>query len=225
MANKQLNFARLAFVAAIVLLSGAAEAVAQRSSLYKRDEHGAIPLATSSYTYREVIPPREIRLHDLVTVVVVESSQFISEGEFAGKKNSTIDAQLKSWVELDGLNLKPAEQPDGDPRANGTYASLYRAEGELETRDALKFNINARVVDIRPNGNLILEARKRIQVDDEIVEMALIGEARREDIMPNNQITSDKLADSQVFRTTKGHVRDSYKRGWVHKLYDRIAPF
>ena len=93
--------------------------MAQRSSLYKRNEQGVIPLASSSLTYREVIPPREIKLHDIVTIVVIESSQSINKGEFDGKKNASIDAQLKSWIELDGLNLKPAPQPDGDPRANG----------------------------------------------------------------------------------------------------------
>jgi flagellar L-ring protein precursor FlgH len=200
-------------------------ATAQRSSLYQRNNEGVIPLATSSLTYREVLPPKEIKLHDIVIIVVVESSQSINTGEFDGKKNASIDAQLKSWIELDGLNLKPAPQPDGDPRANGIYNTQFRAEGELETRQALKFNIAAEVVDIRPNGNLVLEARKRIQENDEILEASVTGIVRREDIDPRNRITSDAIAQVQVFRRTVGHVRDAYKRGWLHRLYDRFAPF
>jgi flagellar L-ring protein precursor FlgH len=197
----------------------------QTSSLYQRNEQGAIPLATSSLTYREVLPPRKVQLHDLVTIVVIESSQSLNSGEFDGKKNASIDAQLKSWIELDGLNLKPAPQEDGDPRVNGTYNNQFKAEGELQTRQALKFNVTASVVDIRPNGNLVLEARKRVQDDDEILEASLTGIVRAEDIDPRNRVTSDAIAELSVHRRSGGHVRDSYRRGWLHKVYDRFAPF
>jgi flagellar L-ring protein precursor FlgH len=198
---------------------------AQQASLYQRDENGAIPLATSSLTYRQIQPPKKIEPHDLVTIVVIESSQSLATGEFEGRKNASVDATLKSWIELDGLNLKPAPQEDGDPRVNGTYVNQYRAEGELETRQALKFNITAEVVDIRPNGNLVLEATKRVQQDDEIWEASIIGIVRPEDIDPRNRVTSDALAKPMIYVRSAGHVRDSYRRGWLHRLYDRFAPF
>jgi flagellar L-ring protein precursor FlgH len=215
---------RLLFFAALAV-SASAPAVAQRSSLYKRNEHGVIPLSTSSLTYRQVLPPREIKVNDLVTIVVVERSQSINEGEFNGRKNATVDAQLKSWVELDGLNLKPAPQEDGDPRANGVYNTQFRADGELETRQSLQFNITARVVDIRPNGTLVLEARKRVRNNDEVLEAWVAGIVRREDISPSNRVTSDAIAELVVDMGSSGHVRDAYKRGWLHRIYDRFAPF
>ncbi len=200
-------------------------AFAQSASLIQRNEQGAIPLGTTSLTYREVLPPKQIKEHDLVTIVVIESSQSLNSGEFDGRKNASIDAQLKSWIELDNLNLKPAPQEDGDPRVNGTYNTQYRAEGELETRQALKFNITAEVVDIRPNGVLVLEATKRVQHDDEIWEASVIGMVRPEDIGPGNRVTSDALAMPKITLRSAGHVRDSYRRGWLHRWYDRFAPF
>jgi translation initiation factor IF-2 len=149
----------------------------------------------------------------------------LSEGEFDGKKNASIDAQLKSWIELDGLNLKPAPQPNGDPRANGIYNTQFRAEGELESRDLLTFNIQAMVVDIRPNGNLVIEARKQIKVNEELQIMSLSGIVRREDIAPNNVVLSERIAELMVTKNEAGHVRDAYKRGWLHRVYDRFAPF
>jgi flagellar L-ring protein precursor FlgH len=205
--------------------SSSRPALAQRSSLIERNEQGAVPLATTSLTYREVLPPRKIQLHDLITIVVIESSQSLNSGEFDGRKNALINAQLKDWVELDGLNLKAAPQENGDPRANGTYNTQYRAEGELETQQALKFTITAEVVDIRPNGVLVLEATKRVQHDDDIWEASVIGMVRPEDIDPRNRVTSDALAMPKITLRSAGHVRDSYRRGWLHKLYDRLAPF
>jgi flagellar L-ring protein FlgH len=223
--SKKYQRGALSVAVSLIAIGAADNCLAQNSSLYARDKNGLIPLATSSFTYREVLPPREIKLNDLVTVVVIESSQLISEGEFDGRKNASFDAQLKSWIELNGLDLKPAPQRDGDPRANGTLNSIFRAEGELETREALKFNITARVVDIRPNGNLVIEARKRVRIDDEIWENSLTGVVRREDVDPRNRITSDAVAELNIERRTLGHVRDSYKRGWLQKAYNRFAPF
>lgn len=203
----------------------AGDTFAQRSSLYQRNDAGIVPLATSSLTYREVLPPRKIQLHDLITIVVIESSQSTNSGEFDGRKNSSFDATLKNWIELDGLNAKPAPQPNGDPRITGTYNNQYRAEGELETRQALKFNITAEVVDIRPNGILVVEAYKSIQHDEDGFEAWLTGMVRPQDIDPRNRVTSDALGSPQIKVKSSGHVRDSYKRGWLHKLYDRFAPF
>jgi len=216
--------------AAVVVLAAtsvlwAKPVMAQRSSLYQQNEQGYVPLATSSLTYREVKPPQKIDRHSLITIVVIESSQSTNSGEFDGRKNATIDATLKNWVELDGLNLKPAPQANGDPRATGTYTNQYRAEGEIETRQALKFNITAEVVDIRPNGILVVEAYKRIEHDDDVFEAWLTGMVRPQDIDPRNRVTSDALASPQITVKSSGHVRDSYRRGWLHRLYDRFAPF
>lgn len=221
-----LRSARRCALAAALAVLGADPLHAQTSSLYQRDkESGHITLANSSLIYREVLPPREIKLNDLVTVVVIESSQLISEGEFDGRKRESLDADLQNWIALDGLNIGPAPQNNGNPRATGLYNSQFRAEGQLETREALKFSITARVVDIRPNGNLVLEARKQIKIDDEIWENSLTGIVRREDVDPRNRVTSDAIAELSINRRTVGHVRDSYRRGWLNKLYDRFSPF
>ena len=128
MTLKPATYRRGALSVAVSLIAiGSAEyCLAQTSSLYARDKNNLIPLSTSSLTYREVLPPREIKLNDLVTVVVIESSQLISEGEFDGRKNASFDAQLKSWIELNGLDLKPAPQRDGDPRQRHPQFDLPR---------------------------------------------------------------------------------------------------
>lgn len=85
--------------------------------------------------------------------------------------------------------------------------------------------MTARIVDIRPNGNLVLEARKTMRVDDELVENSLTGTVRAEDIPPNNVVLSEKLAELSINRRTVGHVRDSYKRGWLTRFWDGVNPF
>lgn len=205
-------------------------AFAQESSLYRRDQNGGIPLSSSSLIYSDAnhsaLLPKVHQINDLVTIRVNEASNFTSEGEVDRRNVSSVDARLQNWIELDGLNLNGAAKSGTDlPRARGNYNQQTRANGEITTRDLLVYNVTARVVDIRPNGNLVLEARKSMRVDDEIVENSLTGTVRREDIAPNNIVLSEKLAELQINRRTVGHVRDSYKRGWLTRFWDGVNPF
>jgi flagellar L-ring protein precursor FlgH len=217
-------------VLAATLCFTAQTTIAQQSTLYQRDQTGGIPLASSSLIYSEAnhraLLPKVHQLNDLVTIRVNEASNFTSEGEIDRRNVSSVDARLQNWIALDGLNLNTAEKTGTElPRARGNYNQQTRANGDLYTRELLVFNVTARVVDIRPNGNLVLEARKTMRVDDEIVENMLTGTVRREDILPNNTVLSEKLAELEINRRTVGHVRDSYKRGWLAKFWDGVNPF
>jgi flagellar L-ring protein precursor FlgH len=214
------------FVIATLLGCLAVQAWAQSSSLYgPPDVRDPLTLPNSSFMYLEIDPPKQIQLHDIVTVVVSESSQVFSEGEVGQKKRSKIDAVLADWLRLDGLDLKPAPQSDGDLAIRAKLESEYRADSELETRDGMKFRIAANVVDIRPNGNLILEARRTIQNNEETWEQFLTGTVRPLDVLPDNTVLSQNVADLRIQKRECGHVRDGYRRGWFLKFVDAIKPF
>jgi flagellar L-ring protein precursor FlgH len=95
----------------------------------------------------------------------------------------------------------------------------------LETRDSLKFRIAARIVDIRPNGNLVIEAHRQIRNNEEVWQQSLTGIIRREDVLPNNTVLSEDIAELQIDKREIGHVREGYRRGWLTRFYDRYAPF
>ena len=183
------------------------------------------PSATSWYEV-PLPPPKEVKVHDIVTIRVDLGAQVISEGEMQRRKNATYDALLNNWVILNGLkSVKPSPQSDGDPRVQGNLNQLYRATGELETVESLKFEIAAKVAAILPNGNLVLEAHRQVVNNDEVWMHSLTGVCRREDIGPGNMILSEDIADLEVSKREHGHVRDSYKRGWFTLWLDRFNPF
>ena len=139
-------------------LLGSATARAQNSSLYHQDlpavDRQALQLADASWLYQRVDPPSTLKLHDLITIAVNESSTLNSQGEVDRRKTGTYDWQLKNWVKLDGLSLKKAPMNGGAPQANSTLDQEYQANSQLQTKDNLQFKITAEIVDIRPNGNL-----------------------------------------------------------------------
>lgn len=200
--------------------------MAQSSSMLGDPElRGPLRQSDVSYGYIEVEPPKELRIHDLITVMVDESAQVLSEGEMDRKKKADGKFSLEDWIVFDGFAVIPDPQSKGDPKITGKMENKYRAEGELETRESMRFRIACEIVDIRPNGTLVLEGRRFIQANSEQWELSLTGVARPEDILPNNTVLSEDLASLRIHKREAGHVRDGYRRGWLLKIFDRYQPF
>jgi flagellar L-ring protein precursor FlgH len=136
-----------------------------------------------------------------------------------------LNAVLADWLAFDGKDLIPATQNNGDLAVTGSLNSQFRAESEMELRDQLTFRIGAEVVDIRPNGNLVLQARREIVINEEVWQQSLTGVVRRQSIGPDRTVRSDEIHELRIEKREKGFVNDSYSRGWLTRWYDKWKPF
>lgn len=215
---------RMAMLAA--LLAQAADAHAQSSSLYGPPlARPPLTLGDNSWTMPADEPVKEIQLHDLITVVVLESEQMLSQGETQRRAQSRLDMQLQNWPKLMGFGLIADNDSDSLPRARGNVNGQLQTTAEVETQSKVSFRITCRVVDIRPNGNLVIEAHKKVQVNNEIWEQSLTGIVRREDVKPDNTVLSERIYELSINKREAGHVRDAYRRGWLMRTMDRFKPF
>jgi flagellar L-ring protein precursor FlgH len=90
---------------------------------------------------------------------------------------------------------------------------------------ARSVRITAEVLDVKPNGTLVLKGRKDIQVADEFQRFVVSGVCRAEDVTADNTVLSTQLKDFDLRKTQKGSVRNATKRGWATKLLDALNPF
>jgi flagellar L-ring protein precursor FlgH len=176
-----------------------------------------------SWTYVPPPPPREIKVNDLVQVRVEVKSRASADGQLQRRKTSVFDATLKDWIRFSGFGIKPAS--NDEPRIQGNLNDNTRALSDLDTTELLQFDITATVVDVKPNGNVVLEASSDVQVDEEIWNYTLTGTVSPIHIGNNNIIESKHIANLRIERSTRGMVRDGYRRGWLTKLYNTFTPF
>lgn len=200
-------------------------ATAQRATLYQDTTVQPRVLEHNSWLFVEQPPIRELQINDLVTIQVVYKSQSKNSGKINRITQSAIDARLRDWVLLDGFGLRNDPQSSGDPRARGSLDSQLRTNADVETTALTTFTIQATIVDIRPNGNLVVEAHNQIRDNDEVFEQSLSGVLRREDVAPDNTVRSEKIAELMIHKREAGHIRDAYRRGWMLRMYDTFKPF
>jgi flagellar L-ring protein precursor FlgH len=170
--------------------------------------------------------PKVLKKHDLVTIIVREESEFKANGNADLKKSADIDAKIEQFVKLNlsKLSLQPAIGTNvPEVKASGTRN--FKGEATVDRTDSFTTRITAEIVDVKPNGTLVLQARSQSRNDEEEEGMILTGTCRAEDVTADNTVLSTQLFDRNVSVQHKGAVRDTTKRGWVPKLLDALNPF
>jgi flagellar L-ring protein precursor FlgH len=203
-----------------------ARADAQSGSLYGNpDQRRPLTIANSSWTYVPPQEPKVWKLNDLLTVMVEEKAKMTSEGQVDQRKKIENSMALTDWVQFDGWSLIPATQSAGDPTIGGIVDNKYRAQANLQNRDLFQAEIKCAVVDVRPNGSLVVEGRSHVQVNEEEWELYLSGVIQPDDILPNKTIKSQDIAEKRILRRSVGQGRDGIRRGFIGKFLDKVQPF
>lgn len=217
---------RALVLAAFLAATLAGRAGAQSSSLLGDPaKRPPLTMANSSFIYQAPAEPKVWKKNDFVTVLIEERSRMIREGQIDQRKKSEGAMSLNDWIALDGFAIVPDPQTQGDPKISGILDNKYRAQANLQNRDTFETSIQCTIVDIRPNGTLVIEGHAAVKFDEEEWELSVSGVVRPEDIQPNNTVKSDKIAEKRIQRLSSGQGRDGIRRGWLQKVIDKFQPF
>lgn len=146
----------------------------------------------------------------LITILVDEKLQASQNATTSGNKK--VQNQHKWEYPADGKQTTGQLKIDNQLQFDG--------KGSTSRTGAIVFAITAKIEDILPNGNLIVSARKKIRVNDEVSEIVLSGMVRRDDITPDNSIISSKIADIKVDVKGNGPVSAKTTGGLLSRIFN-----
>lgn len=171
--------------------------------------------------------PRLFEKHQLITIIVDESSRATAEQSLETEKKYNLDAALTHFPSLEQLLELQIENGDSEGQALLELANRHKYEGDgtYERQDRLVARITAEIIDVKPNGLLVLEARKHIEKDEEKQTMILSGMCRQEDITQNNTVASSQLADLSLVVHHEGRVREAARKGLIPRVLEAIFAF
>jgi len=157
------------------------------------------------------------RVGDLVTIVINESQDVKSEESSDLTKETTLDYRLTNFnIKPNAFNPLPAVAATSQDDLKGT--ANYKKKGTFTAR------VTAVVVDVLPNGNLVVNGRREIRIDKETKLIEFSGIMRRYDIEADNSIASELVANAKVCYVGNGPLTESTNRtGLGALLHSAIA--
>jgi len=177
-----------------------------------------------SWHYIASPQPRQIKEQDLVTIIVKEISEVALDSRFDRQRRATLLAELKEFLRIGKTgNLENAAE--NEPTIDANLTNRLNSSGRASDREEVLYRIAATVVEVLPNGNLVLEAQKTIQTNREMWKYTLTGTIRSQDINRDNTALSENVANLKITKSQSGKVYDSTKRPWGTRLYDLLFPF
>lgn len=168
------------------------------------------------------------RLNDLVTIDVLESITGTGTADTDTSRASSADASVTGFfgAPLDlGLSNLYGGGNTFSPSVSGSMNNTYKGAGTTDRTGSLVGTITAKVVQVLPNGNLVLEARKEITLNNERQILIFQGTARPYDIASNNTIPSSMITDEKVWFVGRGVVQEEQGPGWMARLLNKVWPF
>lgn len=158
---------------------------------------------------------------DVVTVVVVEEAKLSSSAGTSLSKTTDTAAEI-STLQVAGTSVFPANEP---PKVKASSSRGFDGEGSYVLSGSMETRLTALVLEVLPNGNLVVEgSRLRQSVDDEVM-VRISGIVRPEDITSENTVLSTSLAEGKIVFDTHGPIASSSRRGICGRIIDFVWPF
>ncbi len=218
-------------------------AEAQTSSIGRRNERAAAQAAPKVESRESPTPqghaglerhsmiavkppePLAFKIHDHITIIVRQQKTFEADGSLDSKREWEFRSQLEEFFKPITGGLGASQFTRGHPNVDFQVEQETKNEADTSRQDRLIARLTGEVLDIKPNGNLVIWARARIEHDEEISVMTLTGTCSKEKITADGSILSTDVADLDIAVKNEGAVRDGSARGWIPRLLDALRPF
>ena len=163
---------------------------------------------------------RNFQVGDVITVLLNESTQAARSQVGSISRNSTNDMLTPGLAVLGnklGGVMKGTDFSKTDISNKGT--------GTADQTASLNGSIAVAVVEVMPNGNLVLRGEKQLALTEgsEVIQVA--GIIRPEDVAPNNTVQSRRLANAQIAYRGSGDLANATRAGWGTSALLKLWPF
>jgi flagellar L-ring protein FlgH len=175
---------------------------------------------TSADLFRD---PRAMKVGDVVTVKIAikdkASLDNTSERSRESKTNFNLDTNYNTKLPL--LNGKGAGTIDSTIDSK----SSSKGDGAITRSESIELMVAAVVMDVLPNGNLIISGTQEVRVNFEVRVLTVQGIVRPRDISTENMVSYEKIAEARISYGGRGRLTDVQQPAWGQQLLDLITPF
>lgn len=148
---------------------------------------------------------------DILTVVINETTASNDREQRAQDKSNSLNGSINV--------------PSGSSASDASFRRRFNGSAQLTTDRRFQDRLAVTVVDVMPNGNLVIEGfRSRVVAGEERV-LKITGVVRAQDIGAGNTVQSTSLANARVSYLGRGPMSSTVNQNLLGRIMNRIWPF
>lgn len=185
----------------------------RRTSAPPTPVSGAIYAQGQDLRYFEDVKAR--RVGDILTIALVERTDARKSASTATSRESELNIPTPT------LAGGPVPRNGRSPFNNEFETSRsFNGQGDSAQSNSLNGAITVTVVEVRPNGNLLVQGEKWIQINQGHEFIRLTGIVRAADVQTDNTVESSKVADARIAYSGRGSLARANTQGWLSRLFN-----
>ena len=173
----------------------------------------------ASYGYRPLFEDRRARnVGDTLTINIVENTS-------ADKKsNTTTNRSSDNNFAVPNVSGLPGKSFLGAGLA-ATTDIKFSGDGETASNNVFTGTITVTVIDVYPNGNLLVSGEKQVGINHASEFIRFSGVVNPNNITSVNSVNSVQVADARVEYRGSGQIENAQNMGWLSRFFLNVLPF
>ncbi|ADV01592.1 flagellar basal body L-ring protein FlgH [Alicycliphilus denitrificans] len=170
-------------------------------------------------SYRPAFEDRRARMvGDIVTIQIVE--------QVTAKQNSTssIDRSANTSAGISAFPFIGAGKL-GKLDLGAKSANQFSGKGGTESSNTFTGTITATVIEVLPNGHLVVAGEKQIGVNENVDVLRFSGTVDPRSLQPGSVVASTQVANARLQSRGRGAQSEAQAMGWLSRAFNSVAPF
>ena len=169
-------------------------------------------------SYRPLFEDRRARhVGDVLTIVINEKTQAAKQASSNASKDNSVDASISGVA---GIPLKTLQGLG----VTAESASQYADKSAVNSSNTFSGSVTVTVIEVLPNGNLVVSGEKQIALDKGTEYIRLSGVVQPDTIQAGNTVSSAKVADARIEYRTSAKFDSAEVMGWLARFFLSFVP-
>lgn len=164
---------------------------------------------------------------DIMTVIIEidDSASFDNSTSRERSGEASVGAVTAFGLETVVDRIIPGDAVSLQSGVDASGSTSSEGAGQIQRGESLSLRIAVTVVDVLPNGHLLIYGSQEVRLNNELRDLQIAGVIRPEDITRENTITYDKIANARISYGGRGQLSDVQQPGLGQQVVDAISPF
>lgn len=169
---------------------------------------------------------RAARVGDILTINIQINDRAQLQNSTARTRNGSDSLGIPNLFGLEAStnNILP-DTVDPANLVSTSGASNSTGTGQIQRQEQINLQVAALIVQVLPNGNMVVQGKQEVRVNYEVRELTLTGIIRPEDITSANTISYEKIAEARISYGGRGNVSELQQPRWGQQVLEIINPF